>query len=97
MPADFHEDRDTVDTFLRWLASKASNLANEVPLNKNQLQELLLGVGLVLRDIEISCFVEAEGTSIPAYLVNSCMEATDLDSIGNVVEAISRVVQEQLE
>ena len=86
-----------MDAFLRWLASKASSLANQIPLNKNQLQELLLGIALVLRDIELSCFVEVEGTSIPLYLVNSCMVATDLDSIVNVVETISKVVQEQLE
>jgi len=79
------------------LASKASSLANQIPLNKNQLQELLLGVALVLRDIELSCFMEAEETSIPPFLVNSCMEATDLESIANVVDAISKVVQEQLE
>ena len=41
--------------------------------------------------------MEAEGTSIPSYLVNSCMEVTDLESIANVVDAISKVVQEQLE
>ena len=86
-----------MDAFLRWLASKASSLANQIPLNKNKLQELLLGIALVLRDIELSCFVEAEETSIPPYLVNSCMVATDLDSIANVVETISKVVQEQLE
>ena len=79
------------------MASKASSLANQIPLNKNQLQELLLEVALILRDIEFSCFMEAEGTSIPSYLVNSCMEVTDLESIANVVDAISKVVQEQLE
>ena len=97
LPADAHEDRETIDSFLRWLTLKASGLSNQIPLNKNQLQELLLGVALFLRDLEFACFTNTEETSIPPYLVNSCMEATDVDSIGRVVDIIFKAVQDQLE
>jgi len=79
------------------LTLKASGLSNQIPLNKNQLQELLLGVALFLRDLEFACFTNTEETSIPPYLVNSCMEATDVDSIGRVVDIIFKAVQDQLE
>lgn len=57
----------------------------------------MLGIALVLRDLELSCFMEHEETLIPAYLADSCMQATDFDSIANVVETILKVVQDQLE
>ena len=41
--------------------------------------------------------MEHEETLIPAYLADSCMQATDFDSIANVVETILKVVQDQLE
>jgi hypothetical protein len=84
-----------MDAFLHWLALKASSLPNQVHFNKNQLQELLLGVALFLRDLELSCFVDHKETPIPPFLINSCMEVTDVDPIGEVVETILRAMEEQ--
>jgi hypothetical protein len=63
-----------------------------VTLNKNQLQELLLGVGLYLRDLELACFTDHDETPVPEYLVKSCMAADDVDPIIRVMELISDVL-----
>jgi hypothetical protein len=93
---DAHNDRETLDSFLCWLALKTSGLSNQVHLNKNQLQELLLGVALILRDLELSCFVDHEVT-VPGYITNGCIKPSDIENIGRVVETLLKVIQEQLE
>ena len=94
---DTHNDQETVDSFLHWLASKASGLSNRIPLNKNQLQGLLLEVALILRDPQFSCFSDPEGTSIPLYLMDSCMQPPDIQSIASIVEAISEAIYKHKE
>jgi len=96
MPIFVHNDRITVNGFLRWLALKSSGLSNEMPLNKNQLQELLLGIALFLRDLEYSCFVDHEEISVPSYIINGCLQPTDLEPIADVVDTLIRVVRDQL-
>jgi len=64
-------------------------------VNKNQLQELLLGIGLILRDLEFARFVDADETPMPEYLANSCMEPTDIDSIATVLQILSTVMEDQ--
>ena len=49
--------------------------------NKNQLQELLLGAGICIRDHDLACFTDYEDTPVPDYLVSSKMAARDVDSI----------------
>jgi len=92
-----HSDRESIEAFLRWLASKASGLSNQIPLNKNQVQELLLGVALFLRDLEFSCFVNHDEVPVPDYIANSCMQAGDHDSISDVVRTLLGAVQGQIE
>jgi len=89
LPEEAHNDRDTINTFLRWLDSKASALTNQPYLNKNQLQALLLGLALILRDLELSCFVDQNETSVPEHLVNSCMKPDDIGSVASILETIS--------
>jgi len=79
------------------LASKVSGLSNQVHTNKIQLQELLLGIGLFLRDLEFSCFMDPTETTLPDQLADSCMEASDAESIGEIVENFFKVIQNQLE
>jgi hypothetical protein len=93
---DTHGDRESLDAFLRWLAGKTSGLSNQIPVNKNQLQELLLGIALILRDLEFSCFMDPD-RAIPDYLTNSCMAPTDAESIAKIVDTLFQVVQDQLE
>ena len=96
MPMDMHSDRESIDSFLHWLSSKASGLCNQIPLNKNQVQELLLGVALFLRDLEFCCFVNHNEVHIPDYVANSCMETDDLGSISNIVDILLRTIQNQI-
>ena len=97
LPVDTHNDRETLNAFLRWLASKVSGLSNQIPVNKNQLQELLLGIALYLRDLEYSCFVDSSEITVPDYINNSYMEPTDAQSIARIVESFFKAVQNQLE
>lgn len=90
-------DRETINSFLRWIATKASGLLNQIPLNKNQVQELLLGVALFLRDLEFACFVDHDEVHVPDYIVNSCMQSDDLSPIANVVDTLLRAIQDQIE
>lgn len=78
------------------MIQKASGLSKQEFLNKNQLQELLLGVGLYLRDHEIACFVDEEDTSVPEYLVNSKMAVNDVDSISRVLQMLSNGIDHGL-
>jgi len=62
-----------------------------------QLQELLLGIALFIRDLEFSCFVDPTETTLPDQLADSCMEPSDAESIGGIVESFFKVIQNQLE
>jgi hypothetical protein len=55
---------------------------------------LLLGVGLFLRDLHFACFVDYRETAVPNYLMESCMDAGDVDSVTSVLESISNVLQD---
>jgi hypothetical protein len=57
---------------------------------------LLLGVALVLRDLEFSCFVDHDEVTVPGYIINDCMQPDDIEPIGRVVETLLKVIQEQL-
>ena len=97
LPKHMLNDRETTNSFLRWIATKASGLLNQIPLNKNQVQELLLGVALFLRDLEFACFVDHDRVHVPDYIVNSCMQSDDLGPIANVVDTLLRATQGQTE
>jgi len=93
---DMHTDRESINAFLRWLAIKASGLSNQIPLNKNQVQELLLGIALLLRDLEFCCFVDHDEVHVPDYIANSCMKPDDLGSISKVLDTLLRAIQDQI-
>jgi hypothetical protein len=91
---NIHGDRDLVETFLHWLNSKAIGLSKQSSFNKNQVQELLLGIGLTLRDLEFANFLEDYNViPVPAYLVDSKLLATDLPEVGKAMDAIHKAVQ----
>jgi hypothetical protein len=71
------------------LNQEASNLSKRSSSNKNTLQELLLGVGLCLRDHELVCFADHNEAPVPGYLADSCMIAADVDSITEALQLIS--------
>ena len=50
-----HEDHALLDEYLEWLVETPSELSEET-ISKDQLQSLLLGVGLFL-NLEYSCFL----------------------------------------
>jgi len=86
-----HEDRGCLNDFLRWLTQTASGLSKQA-IFKNKLQEILLGVGLFIRDHELVCFSDHEENPVPLYLADSCMAASDVDSINRVMQLISDAV-----
>ena len=97
MQENIHGDRDLVETFLHWLNSKAFGLSKQASFNKNQVQELLLGIGLALRDLEFANFVEDyDETPVPAYIVNSSMLAKDLSELEKAMETVYKVVNYHL-
>lgn len=96
LPEELHGNRSSLEEFLGWLTRKASALSKQKKkaLNKNQLQQLLLGIGLYLRDIEITCFTDLEEESFPDYLVGSKIIAGDSDSLKRILELLSDVVNQ---
>jgi hypothetical protein len=68
---------------------KVFALPKQSAANKNTLQELLLGIGLLLRDLELVCFADHEETPVPNYLINSCITATDADSVTRAMELVA--------
>ena len=62
-------------------------MAKKKALNKNQLQELLLGVGLCLRDYELS-FTDQSETTLPDFLANSKMNGDDGIPIGRILQLL---------
>lgn len=73
----------------------ASGLSNQTT-SKNQLQALLLGVGLFLRDHELACFTNHEEVPVPGYIADSGMAASDADSINRVLQSISNAIHNDL-
>jgi hypothetical protein len=76
---------------VQWLNQKVSGLS-KTSLNKNKLQELLLGVGLFIRDLELTQFREPDEPPLPEFLINSCMVADDANSIAGVLRSLSDYV-----
>jgi hypothetical protein len=73
------------------LDQKASGLSKQRSLNKNQLQELLLGVGLCLRDHQLSNFADPD-TPLPDFLINSKMTIEDGESITRILQLLSDAI-----
>jgi len=92
-----HSNRESIDSFLLWLDSKSSSLYKQKSLNKNQIQELLLGIGLALRDLEFVNFVEDyDKTPVPSYLLYSNLAAGDLPELQKAMDTVQKVVQHHL-
>jgi len=63
-------------------------LSKQRYLNKNQLQELLLGVGLYIRDLELSKYTDHEETPVPGYLSKSKMAISDVELIERMLQQL---------
>jgi len=87
-----HESYCSLDSFLEWLNQKTSSLSRQRSLNKNQLQEVLLRVSLYLRDIELACFTDHDGTPVPDYLINSKMASSNVYSTNRVLQLLSDTI-----
>jgi hypothetical protein len=93
---EIHEDRELLDEFLDWLDLQVSGMATQLHLNKNQLQQLLLGIGLLLRDLEFCCFTDTGESPIPSFLVESCMEKEDIEAIATTLNKLFNAVYNDL-
>ena len=72
-----------------------SGVTTQAHLNKNQLQQLLLGIAFVLRDLDFTCFADPEEI-LPNFLVESCMEKEDALVIAATVDKLSRIIFDHL-
>ena len=97
MPERIHDSRELIETFLQWLNSKATGLHKQTPINKNQIQELLLGIGLSLRDLDFANFLDDyDEVLVPPYLISSRLLAEDLQELEKVMNTVQKVVQHHL-
>ena len=62
---ELHEDVNLFDRFLAWYDKQVSGLPQQVHLHKSQVQELLLGLALAIRDIRLVCFTDHKKTPLP--------------------------------
>jgi hypothetical protein len=85
------EDCATLDTFLGWLKKKIAVLAKQESLNKNQLQELLLGIGLLIRDIDLSLYTDHHRI-IPDEVVESCLVEGDVVPLFAIMKSLSSAI-----
>ncbi|KAF9781504.1 hypothetical protein BJ322DRAFT_1022917 [Thelephora terrestris] len=95
-PFQVHRNCISLQKFLQWLNQKTLDLPKQASLSKNRLQDLLLGVGLLLRDLHFACIVDYDEIEVPGYVTESCMDAGDVGSITRVLENISNVLQDEL-
>ena len=72
-----------------------SGIATQVHLNKNQLQQLLLGIAFVLRDLDFACFADPEEI-LPTFLEKSCMKKEDALAIAAAVDKLSKAIFENI-
>ena len=77
------------------MGGQISGVNTQVNLNKNQLQQLLLGIAFMLRDLDFSCFSEPD-EDIPDFLAESCMQKEDALAIASVVERLNQVIFDHL-
>jgi hypothetical protein len=73
------------------MSQKVVIISKQTYPNKDQLQAVLLGIGLFIRDLQLSCFTESEEMTGPGYIAESCMVAEDNDSITKVIESINEL------
>lgn len=83
--------------FLHWLDLEVSELARQSRLNKNQLQQLLLGAGLLIRDLEFSCFTDVDETPMPHFVLFSCMDEKDAEAVEKTLDAMLETICAHLE
>ena len=75
---------------------QVSGLPVQVHLSKIQLQELLLGFGLTIRDLDFVCFTEYEEVTLPPFLLGSCMETDDTRMIDATLNNFFHIIEEHV-
>ena len=86
-----------MEGFLHWFDWEVSELTRQSRLNKNQLQQLLLGAGLLIRDLEFSCFTNVDETPMPPFVLHGCMEEKDAEAVERTLDAMLEIVCNHLE
>jgi len=88
--------RGVLKEFLKWLQKKASGLLKLKSAHKNHFLELLLGIGLYLRDINLACSADHEETPVPGYMEKSAMKLEDSGILLGVIKSLSKVMDHTL-
>lgn len=81
-----------LQNFLKWLQRKASGLLRVKFPHKNHFLDILLGIGLYLRDINLACSADHEESPVPDYMEDSFMELKDTGVILGVLKSLSKAM-----
>jgi hypothetical protein len=96
LPEEVHAGRKVFVAFLDWLKVQVSGLPVQGHFTKKQLQQLLLGLGLTLRDHELACFTEHAENPLPPFLLDSCMEAADIEVINTTLDNFFDIIDDHV-
>ena len=72
---------------------KVSGLLKLKIVHKNHLLDAALGIGLLLRDIQLVCFAEKGQDTIPDYVVKSCIDLHHYDSALELVGLFKKALE----
>ena len=92
-----HHSRELLQEFLKWLQWKASELLKLKFPHKNHFLDLLLGIGLYLRDVYFACSPDHEKTPIPDYLEDTLMELEDSGRLLGVLKLLSKAINHTMQ
>lgn len=92
MSENVHEDRETLEKYLKWLTQKSSWLMKAKHPHKNHWFDLLLGIGLFFRDSYLAFCIDHDETPVPPYVQSSCMEDKDSKVVGEVVKILLHAI-----
>jgi len=92
-----HKSRELLQEFLKWIQWKASELLKLKFAHKNQFFDLLLGIGLYLRDVYFTCSPDHKETSVPDDLEDSYMELEDSEILLGVLKSLSKVMNHTMQ
>ena len=81
-----------MEGFLHWFDLEVSELTRQSCLNKNQLQQLLLGAGLLIRDLQFLCFTNVDEKPMPHFVLHGCMEEKDAEAVKKILDAMLEIV-----
>jgi len=82
-------DRKLLDDLFTWLGKQVSGIPEQDSVNKNFLQELLLGIGIIRRDIDFAVWTDLEETEFPDCIHQSKLDNFDSNKVSDMLRSLS--------